>query len=856
MSGEIFSNNLHDRHIDDVRESLMALTDHPEHVDLDQIDTVVNKINDILTDTAKHLNVIKQAKHTRVYDRTKRLKKNKSKPWYTMECKKTGDNYKVARIKAKTTRTSAHEEEKRTACKLYKQCIKRHYNHHQTAFCNKIRSLKSTDPKAYWKVINDECKESEQGGPSCKVFFDFFKDMNASGSATSSPCKGDDSDNIELNVAFTEEELKPCFQKLKNDKACGDDLIINEFLKHSTDKMLTVYTLLFNLILATGVVPSCWTIGVIKPIYKCKGKIKDPNNYRGITILSCFGKLFTSALNARLNAYVEKNKLLGKEQVGFRAGCSTVDHLFTLHSIVEIILYKAKRLYCAFLDYEKAFDKIDRAFLWQKLLANNINGKILNVIKNMYLNAKSCVRVDNETSDFFQASTGVRQGENLSPLLFALFLNDLKEHLSKDMHKLETLEEMTKDLDLDDINIDLIVKLFILLYADDTIICAENPEQLQVGLDCVKTYCDQWKLKLNANKCKVVIFSRGKVRNLPQLHIGNETLEIVFNFGYLGLKLNYNNKFTVAQKDLYSRASRAMFALLKKCNRLSLPLDIIFDLFDKTIVPVLTYGCEVWGTAITDASSKLQLKFYKLVLRLRQSTPTCMVLGEVGKAPVEIHIKSRVLGYWYKLCHPENENKIASVVYHFLLKLYNNDKYEPSYIRFIKKTLQEIGMNDLWLQQNNIRYSCKWFKEKVNRGLLDKFIQQWFVTIDNDGINYMYRMFKTSFNVERYFSVLPTKLAIRLARFRTTNNVLPVNTLRFTSVPRNERLCTKCNIDIGDEFHFLFNCPYFNDDRKRLLPSYFQRRPNAIKFEELFQMSRPKLLKLTHFVHLIQNNLG
>ena len=108
------------------------------------------------------------------------------------------------------------------------------------------------------------------------------------------------------------------------------------------------------------------------------------------------------------------------------------------------------------------------------------------------------------------------------------------------------------------------------------------------GLDKVKLYCNSWKLKLNFNK--IVVFSRGKVQNFPNFKIGEEVIEVVSNVLYLGLKLNYNNRMLVAHKDLYGRTFRAMCALLKKCNTLNLPIDLIFDLFDKTIVPVLTYG--------------------------------------------------------------------------------------------------------------------------------------------------------------------------------------------------------------------------------------------------------------------------
>ena len=130
--------------------------------------------------------------------------------------------------------------------------------------------------------------------------------------------------------------------------------------------MIQVYTSLFNIILNTGIIPNDWGVGIIKPIYKKKGSSEDPNNYRGITILSCFSKLFTSVLNERLKAYLENKNLLGNEQTGFRNGYSTLDNLFTLYGMIDILLFKKKRLHCAFLDLEKAFDKINRTLLWEK----------------------------------------------------------------------------------------------------------------------------------------------------------------------------------------------------------------------------------------------------------------------------------------------------------------------------------------------------------------------------------------------------------------------------------------------------------------------------------------------------------
>ena len=90
-----------------------------------------------------------------------------------------------------------------------------------------------------------------------------------------------------------------------------------------------------------------------------------------------------------------------------------------------------KKLFCAFVDYSKAFDFVDRTYLWQKLLNSNVNGKVLNVVRNMYKNANSHVSVKNILSDSFPCQVGLWQGENLSPLLFAIYLNDFKTFEAK-----------------------------------------------------------------------------------------------------------------------------------------------------------------------------------------------------------------------------------------------------------------------------------------------------------------------------------------------------------------------------------------------------------------------------------------
>ena len=204
-----------------------------------------------------------------------------------------------------------------------------------------------------------------------------------------------------LNSPISEDEVKQAVKRLKNGKACGEDKILNEMVKAFSETHMGVLTNIFNIVLQSGHMPHEWVIGIIKPIYKNKDDINDPDNYRGITLLSCFGKLLTSILNDRLATYINLNEMMSEAQTGFRKGYSTTDQIFTLKCIVELFLCQGRRLFCTFVDYSKAFDAINRATLWKKLFSYGITGKVIDVITNMYKSIKSCVMDSGIQSDFF-----------------------------------------------------------------------------------------------------------------------------------------------------------------------------------------------------------------------------------------------------------------------------------------------------------------------------------------------------------------------------------------------------------------------------------------------------------------------
>ena len=285
------------------------------------------------------------------------------------------------------------------------------------------------------------------------------------------------SPNPILDQNFTEEETKRAIRHLKSNANCGIDDILNEYLINSTSEYFKLYTKLFNVILKCGIIPEEWSIGIIKPLYKGEGSITDPNNYRVITIIICLSKLFASVINMRLTEYVNTLDVIGPEQAGFRSGFSTNDHIFALKMLIDLFLHTKKRLYVCFVDYANAFNSVNRVLLWQKLLACQVNGNIFRVINNLYLKAKSCVSSNESVSTLFPCQVGVGQGGNLSPFLFSIYLSDPKEFLSRKCDCFNFIQNMATEF-VDDAEVVVFLKIYLLLYADDTVILAETPNDL------------------------------------------------------------------------------------------------------------------------------------------------------------------------------------------------------------------------------------------------------------------------------------------------------------------------------------------------------------------------------------------
>ena len=781
---------------------------------LSEINEIDRELRRILVESAEISNVL----------RTPRRLPRKNQ-WFDMECHVKRTQYRSM------CRNSRSITQKKAALRSYKNFILLKKKTFLKNFNKKLLRLRSKNSKEYWSVIGSLKCKSSLPKLDVKSLSEHFQHLHL---LPSSFCIDDvestEGDiNVELNKNFSCEEVRESLQILKCGKSAGQDNIYPEFLKYVPGNLVEVLNSFFNLVLKTGIVPDDWALSTICPIHK-KGPMTDPNNYRGISLINCIGKVFSSIISTRIKHYLDLTNRIGSEQAGFRKGHGCEDHTFALTKILSSYLANGKRVYATFLDYEKAFDLVDRAILWKKLQDHNINGNVFNVIRSLYSKTKACVKVGNCYSSFFKCEVGVRQGDNLSPLLFTIFVNDFKSYLQNHCNGLTFLSNSMKShLDVDE------EKIFALLYADDTIILTESENDMQKALNAACQYCSNFNIRINCSKTKYMIFSRGKVRKSTVMFINNSPIERVDSFCYLGVIFKYNNTFQLTIKNNVDKAKKALFKLRAETSGHELAIQTKLHLFDLIVLPILTYGCEVWGHEPYEQIESFHRNFLRTLLNVRNSTPNAMIYGELGRNEIKYKIWLRILGFWKRLS--DDKNKLSCLMYKHLRKIFPSDKW----LSCVQTILIECGIPGAYHFIENVNEAH--FKDYTKNKLQDVSIQQWNTSVKNHSLCRLYASYKYKYRIEPYVFTLRTKDRIELSRFRCAALIITDVREKFTGV--KEAHCPLCNNQVNaDEYHFLLVCTELKDLRAKYLSKCYQHNPSLLKLDQLMNLT--STVRLTH----------
>ena len=396
------------------------------------------------------------------------------------------------------------------------------------------------------------------------------------------------------------------------------------------------------------------------------------------------------------------------------------------------------------------------------------------------------------------------------------------------------------------------LKIFCLLYADDTLILAECAKDLQEALDSLDDYCNKWALNVNIDKTKVIIFSRGKTRKFKSFRFGNNTINVVDDYVYLGTTFNYNGTFNKAKAKQALQAKKATFSLITKIKQLNLTFETSVELFERLIIPVLLYGSEIWGYENSKILQTMVNNVMRKFLRLHKSTPMCMINGELGLKEISEYIDNRMMNFWFQTETGE-EGKISTILYKWIKILHNKNTYNSPWIGKVEATLEHMGMSSLFDVITNTKKS--WFKNNTKVRLNNIYTHIWSESVFNNSVCLNYRAMTVVKKTQNYILKLPKKYVYILCKFKCANHRLPIVEGRYTGIPVHERTCTLCTTnDIGDEFHYLFNCAFFHSQRVKYVMRYYYTNPSTQKMMQLFEsLDYQEMVKLAKFADIIMS---
>ena len=301
------------------------------------------------------------------------------------------------------------------------------------------------------------------------------------------PCSQRPGTDVPPDETFSSSEIGNAVKRLKNNKAAGKCGLNSELLKYGGPAMLLFLHTLFSTIWQTEIIPEDWRKGVIIPLWKRKGSRSDCSNYRGITLLSVPGKLFSMVLLDRCRSIIRKTRR--PEQAGFMSDRSTIEQIFTIRQIVEKTTEFRQKAFIAFVDFRAAFDSVDRKALWWILGLTGLPEKYCRLLKALHHGTESCVQVNGWRSPFFQITIGVRQGCAVAPELFNVIIDYvMTKTTSRLSFGLKFGDHTITDVD----------------FADDLAILSDSMEQLLEALRILREEAAKVGLHINWNKTKII----------------------------------------------------------------------------------------------------------------------------------------------------------------------------------------------------------------------------------------------------------------------------------------------------------------------------------------------------------------
>ena len=525
-------------------------------------------------------------------------------PWYTGAIAIASSDLRQFHSLCKTVNQPGFWNEyllRRRALKERIDVAKREY------YSTKIKFSKN-QPRTVWGIINGE-KMSDAGGGLhlmdgdvsvddsamiARMFHaEFFESGVRSGCASFEPNLPSVSASIFLQPV-TESEVLNILSSLAPKFSCGRDGIPPFIMKVSSGAIVSVLTHLVNLMLSQGVFPDALKHAKVVPIHK-RGPRCEAANYRPVSVLSCFSKLFEKVIYNKLLNFFKGANVISPSQFGFLPGMSCERALFS--SISKILSYTDKR-YCVaavYFDLSRAFDLVNHRLLLVKLNSYGIRGVALDLMASYFRDRYQRVCVGGvEHAHASRLDVGVPQGSILGPLMFVMFVNDLY-----------------RQFDFCDL----------LQFADDTSLIVNHRTVeglswvLSEAVGRMAAWCDRNGMVLNTRKTHLMQFSPDSFHRSVLVRSSSGSLPLSRSIKFLGVYFQSNIKWDVHIHELKGRLNKAFYMIYKLRDLLE--INALRTFYLGNVQSLMTYGIILWGGShLSNDIFKLQKRFVRCVLRL------------------------------------------------------------------------------------------------------------------------------------------------------------------------------------------------------------------------------------------------
>ncbi len=368
-----------------------------------------------------------------------------------------------------------------------------------------------------------------------------------------------------LGDRFSITELNDALRKLNKEAGVGPGRVSSKWVVKifSTDGSKNYLLFLFNQCFLWGSCPSQWSYSELFVIYKGKGDISDPNNYRAINLLDDFYRIYSRLIYKRLTSWASRYNYFSQAQFGFRPNSGTLEAVFSLQTIVRAWhMVTNQPVSCVFLDIKKAFPSVDRVQLIDLLHRLGLPGPMVKALASTFALNECRLRIEGYLTETFPVNLGVREGDIDSPPLFNLVYGEILRVCDLDLLDESVLVPNAR-------------RAVGIAYADDLAGLGLAGEPLQECLLDIATAMFPFNLKINAGKTQEIIFLPARrmipipeVNPFVHLYVEREWIEIVQEFKYLGIHLDFAVDTSSHIEVCFKRAKQAAIQIGQLCNQL------------------------------------------------------------------------------------------------------------------------------------------------------------------------------------------------------------------------------------------------------------------------------------------------